>query len=159
MSLFVTGTIGTAWGSICLFARYLPRNTLATQRWFLSGFMAGLWAFAARRGERSNFLYSARLSLDSLWKVGVKRGWWKGVRNGDVLVFTLSLALLDAVYEAQPRAVRGAALRKAMGVFRGEGWVDRGVQETGVKDEKEDETPDISNVVPESEEGVREKTD
>lgn len=90
----------------------------------------------ARKGERGNFLYSARVSIDSLWKVGVKRGWWKGVKGGDVLLFVASLALLDAVYEARPKAVKGAALRKGMGVLRGEGWVDRavGVQ---VEDEKE----------------------
>lgn len=130
MSLFITGAIGTSWGSICLFANYLPRNMLSTQRWFVSGFIGGLWAFLARRGERSNFLYSARLSLDSLWKVGVKRGWWTGVRGGDVLVFAASLALIDAVYESRPNAVKGAMLRKGMGVLRGEGWVDRASQES-----------------------------
>lgn len=127
MSLFITGAIGTSWGSICLFANYLPRSMLSTQRWFLGGFIGGLWAYVARRGERSNFLYSARLSIDSLWKVGVKRGWWKGIQGGDVLLFTASLALLNVVYEARPNAVKGAALRKAMGVLRGDGWVDRAV--------------------------------
>lgn len=125
MSLFITGSIGTAWGTICLFATYLPRNTLATQRWFLSGLLGGLWAFVARRGQRSSFIYSARMSLDSFWKVGVKRGWWKGVKGGDVMLFAASLALIDALYETQPKAVRGAMIRKGMGVLRGEGWVDR----------------------------------
>ena len=125
MSLFITGAVGTSWGSICLFANYLPRHLLPTQRWFLGGFLGGLWAYVARKNERGNFLYSARLSIDSCWKVGVKRGWWKGVRGGDVLVFAASLALLDVVYEARPRAVRGAAIRKSMGVLRGEGWMDR----------------------------------
>ncbi|KAI5246087.1 hypothetical protein E4T43_02857 [Aureobasidium subglaciale] len=125
MSLFITGSIGTAWGTICLFATYLPRTTLATQRWFLSGFIGGLWAFVARRGQRSSFIYSARMSLDSFWKVGVKRGWWKGVKGGDVMLFAASLALIDALYETKPNAVRGAMIRKGMGVLRGEGWVDR----------------------------------
>jgi len=138
MSLFITGAIGTSWGSICLFANYMPRNFLSTQRWFLGGFLGGLWAFAARNGERSTFLYSARLSIDSFWKVGVKRGWWKGIKGGDVLVFVASLALLDAVYEARPRAVRGAALRKGMGVLRGEGWVDRVVRLDAVVEKVED---------------------
>jgi hypothetical protein len=60
-----------------------------------------------------------------LWKVGRKRGWWKGVKNGDVLVFVASLALMNAVYEARPGAVKGAAIRKGMGVMRGESWVDK----------------------------------
>lgn len=65
------------------------------------------------------------MSLDSFWKVGVKRGWWKGVKGGDVLLFAASLALIDTLYETQPKAVRGAMIRKGMGVLRGEGWVDR----------------------------------
>ena len=132
MSLFVTGAIGTSWASICLFANQLPRTLLPTQRLFLGGFLGGLWAYVARRGERANFLYAARLSIESSWKVGVARGWWRGVEGGDVLVFVASLALLDVVYEARPRAVRGAALRKACGVLRGEGWVDRVVGVEGV---------------------------
>jgi hypothetical protein len=125
MSLFITGSIGTSWGSICLFNNYLPRSILPTQRWFLGGFIGGLWAYVARKGERGNFLYSLRLSIDSLWKVGRKRGWWKGIRNGDVLIFIASLALMNAVYEARPAAVTGAAMKKGMGVMRGEGWVDQ----------------------------------
>lgn len=69
-------------------------------------------------------MYSARLSLDSFYKVGKKRGWWRGFRNGDVLLFTASLALLNYVYQVKPDAVQGAAVRKAMGVMRGEGFKD-----------------------------------
>lgn len=125
MSLFVTGAIGTSWGSICLFQHLLPRTVLPTQRWVLGGALGGSWAFLERKTGRGNFLYSTRLSIDSLWKVGVKRGWWKGVANGDVLLFVGSLALMQAVYEADPKAVNGAAVRKALGMLRGEGWVDR----------------------------------
>ncbi|KAK3673054.1 hypothetical protein LTR78_007165 [Recurvomyces mirabilis] len=125
MSVFITGAIGTSWASVCFFSNTLPRNVLPTQRWFLGGFLGGLFAFVARRGERSNFLYSARLSIDSLYKVGKKRGWWKGVRQGDVLLFVASLALLNVVYERRADAVRGAMVRKALSSFRGEGWVDR----------------------------------
>jgi hypothetical protein len=131
ISLFITGSIGTSWGSICLFNQILPKGFLPTQRWFLGGFFGGLWAYIARHKERGNFLYSLRLSLDSLWKVGRKRNWWRGVKNGDVLVFVASLALLGAVYEAKPGAVRGPVLRKGMGMLRGEGWVDRAGQEKG----------------------------
>ncbi|KAF2208119.1 hypothetical protein CERZMDRAFT_50003 [Cercospora zeae-maydis SCOH1-5] len=125
MSLFITGAIGTSWASICLFNNVLPRNFLPTQRWFLGGFMGGLWAYAGRNQERDNFMYSFRLSLGSFYKVGKKRGWWRGVKNGDVLLFVASLAAINFVYEAQPGAVQGPMIRKALGVFRGEGWVDR----------------------------------
>ena len=68
---------------------------------------------------------SVRLSIDSLWKVGVKRGWWKGVKNGDVWVFVAGMMLLNVVYEVDPKAVSGGVLRKGIGMLRGDGWVDR----------------------------------
>ncbi|OQN95412.1 hypothetical protein B0A48_18427 [Cryoendolithus antarcticus] len=120
ISVFITGAIGTSWGSICLFNHLLPRAFLPTQRWFLGGFLGGLWAFVARQKERGNFLYSLRVSIDSLWKVGRKRRWWKGVKNGDVLVFVASLALMNVVYEARAGAVKGAVVVKGMELMRGD---------------------------------------
>ncbi|KAK3703705.1 hypothetical protein LTR37_014283 [Vermiconidia calcicola] len=143
MSIFVTGAIGTSWASLCALNNILPRTVLPTQRLFLGGFVGGLWAYVARKHERGNFLYSARLSIDSFYKVGKKRGWWRGIRNGDVLLFVVSLALLGYVYEVQPGAVQGAMLRKGIGVMRGEGFVDRAAPQskegTEVMEEKEQE--------------------
>jgi hypothetical protein len=127
MSIFISGAIGTSWGSICLFQNVFPRNFLPTQRWFLGGFLGGLWAFLERKGGRGNFLYCSRMSIDSLWKVGVKRGWWRGIKNGDVVLFVLSLATVNVLYENAPRSVSSGVARKGLGVLRGEGWVDRAV--------------------------------
>lgn len=65
-------------------------------------------------------MYSVRLSLDSVWNVGVKRGWWRGVRGGEVGLFVLGLAALGAVYEVDREAVRGGMVRKGVGWLRGE---------------------------------------
>lgn len=79
---------------------------------------------------------SARYSLASLWKVGVKRGWWKGVANGDLLVFVTSLALIQGIYEVNPKAVTGGVIRKSLGMLRGDGWVDRAVINDTKKDDE-----------------------
>lgn len=105
----------------------MPGKFLPTQRWFLGGFLGGLFAFLERGSGRSNFLYSARLSMDSAWKVGVKRGWWKGVRNGDTMLFIASLALIQSIYETNPKAISGGVVRKSLSMLRGEGWTDRAV--------------------------------
>lgn len=139
MSLFVTGAIGTSWASICFMQQYLPGRVLATQRWFVGGFVGGLWALLERKGGRGNALYTARLSIDSLWKVGVKRGWWRAVKNGDVLLFVASLMVINGVYERRPRAVAGPSVRKSLGMLRGDGWVDRVVVMKGSLTEKEEE--------------------
>lgn len=123
-STFATGAISTAWASICFFQQYLPRHLLATQRFFLGGFVAGLWAWVERRHGRSVFLYSARTSVDSLWKVGVKRRWWRSMKGGDVWVFVLALAITGVVYERDAKAVQESSFRKGVSWFRGEGFRD-----------------------------------
>lgn len=74
-------------------------------------------------------MYSVRLSLDSAWKVGVKRKLWRGVRGGEVGLFVLGLAALGAVYEVDKEAVRGGLVRKAVGFLRGEVEKDNEDQE------------------------------
>ena len=85
----------------------------------------------------------ARLSVDSAWKVGVKRRWWKGIKNGDVCLFVVSLAVVNALYEVSPRSVNSGVARKGLGVLRGEGWVDRAVlgrEHQGKGEEEQQET-------------------
>lgn len=133
-STFATGALSTAWASLCFFQTWLPRHVLATQRVFAGGFLAGLWAWVERRHSRGIFLYSARVSVDSLWKVGVKRRWWRAMRGGDVWLFVLALMLTSVVYERDAKAIREAKWRKGVSWVRGEGWRD-----WAVEDEEEDE--------------------
>ncbi|PHH85319.1 hypothetical protein CDD83_595 [Cordyceps sp. RAO-2017] len=139
LSTFVAGAISTAWASICLFQAYLPRHVLATQRFFLGGFFAGLWAWAERRHGRAVFLHSARASVDSLWKVGVKRRWWKAMRGGDVWVFVAALMLTGVVYERDARAIREGHWRKGVSWVRGEGWRDWSAEAETDEEEEEEE--------------------
>ncbi|CAL8581278.1 hypothetical protein XPA_006978 [Xanthoria parietina] len=125
MTLFITMAIGTSWGSICFFANAFPRHFLPTQRWFLGGFLGGLWGFLERKGGRSNFLYSVRMSIDSTWKVGKKRGWWSGIKGGDLGVFVMGLMVINMIYERDASAVQGSMVRKGLGFLRGEGLMDR----------------------------------
>jgi hypothetical protein len=120
MSTFFAGTVGTSWGSICLFQHLLPRNALPTQRFFLGGFLGGLWAFLVKDSRRSDFLLFFRLSVESAWKVGMKRGLWKGFKGGDVWLFVVSLAIVNMVYTKDTEAVRGGLFRKAVAGLRGE---------------------------------------
>ncbi|KAF7560823.1 hypothetical protein G7046_g3314 [Stylonectria norvegica] len=137
MTTFLTGSISTAWASICFFQAWLPRHILATQRFFLGGFFAGLWAWVERRNGRGIFLYSARASIDSLWKVGVKRRWWKSMKGGDVWLFVLALMVTGVVYERDAQAIREGNWRKGMSWVRGEGWRDWSVEEEEIDEDKE----------------------
>ena len=116
---FITGAIGTSWASICFFQAFLPRALFSHSRWFWGGFLGGLWAIVDRQRGRSQFLYNVRMSVDSLWKVGRKRGWWRGVNGGDVVVFVVSLALTNAVFERRRGSV-DASVGRGIGWLRGE---------------------------------------
>ena len=78
-----------------------------------------MWGFVDRKGGKGHFLYSVRMSIDSLWKVGVKRGLWKGFEGGDVAVFVAGFAVLNVVFEKK-RTVLGTGLGKGVGWLRGE---------------------------------------
>ncbi|KAH8598789.1 hypothetical protein B0O99DRAFT_591412 [Bisporella sp. PMI_857] len=123
-SFFVSGSIGTSWAAICFFQQLLPKHLLATQRFFLGGMAGGMWGWLVRSDARGEFLYGARASIDSLWKVGRKRGWWRGIRGGDVGLFVASLAVINVVYERDARAVRSRIARRTVSSLRGEGWRD-----------------------------------
>lgn len=126
----ITGAIGASWGSICLFAAIFPRNFLPKFRFFIGGFLAGCFQFLDRTtAGKVNSLYSIRLSADSLWKVGVKHEWWRGVQGGDVVVFVVGLGLLNAVYELREKAVEDTSIKTLMKVLRGE--IEIGLSQKG----------------------------
>ena len=118
-AMFVTGAVGTSWGSICLFQILFPRTFLPTKRWFLGGFLGGLWGFLERKRGRPQFLYSLRVSIDSTWKLGVKKKWWKAGKYGDVWVFTVSLMVLNFIYESHPDALTSGLWKHGLAFIRG----------------------------------------
>ena len=81
-------------------------------------------------------MYSMRLSIDSLWKVGVKRGYWKGLNGGDVAVFVAGLAVMNVVYEKRRSAI-GGGMGKGIGWLRGEDLFGKRPAEEEQKDLKE----------------------
>lgn len=123
-SIFVSGAIGTSWASICLFQSLLPAVVLPTQRFFFSGFLGGLWAFVVKGIARDDIMNTVRLSIDSLWKVGRKKGWWRGGRGGDVWLFVVGMMAINAVFEHNPKSIRGGLVRKSLSSLRGEGLRD-----------------------------------
>jgi hypothetical protein len=138
ITTFITGAIGTSWASVCFFQMLLPRAVLPRTRFFLGGFAGGLWAFLDRSAGRANFLYSMRLSIDSSWKVAIKRGWVKGFKNGDVVLFVASLMAINYVYERKPDAV-DPMVAKGLAFLRGESIIPKKSQKEIEKKGKETE--------------------
>ncbi|KAL5343941.1 hypothetical protein BJX70DRAFT_393364 [Aspergillus crustosus] len=120
----LSAAIGSAWGSLCLWNAVLPRSALPTQRFYLSGALAGIPFAFLGSNNRSLFLYFLRLAVDSAWKTGVKRGLWKGWRGGDAWLFVVAWAILGSSLECRPNSVQGPSARKLLAWMRGDGFVD-----------------------------------
>lgn len=79
-------------------------------------------------------MYAVRASILSAWQVGKKRGWWNGVKGGDVALFVASLMVIETVFERNREAVNSRVARRLVGGFRGEGWSDSVIEQP--KDQK-----------------------
>lgn len=123
MTAVLSLAIGSAWGSVCLLDKNLPRSTLPTKRFFISGALGGL-PFMFLGNSRTTFLYFFRSAIVSAYKSGIKRGLWKGRKGGELLLFVLSWALMGSILEANPNAVQGGGLRKGLAWLRGDGFAD-----------------------------------
>ncbi|KPI43185.1 uncharacterized protein AB675_6956 [Cyphellophora attinorum] len=132
----LTGAIGVSWASICLFQQIFPRKFLPQFRFVLGGFLGGLFQIVEGNSSAgyANSMYAARTSVDSLWKVGVKRGWWRGVKGGDVYVLVAAMAVLNVCWDVGgERLRREQRMLRVLKVLRGE--VELGLGEKKVKKE------------------------
>ena len=99
-SIAVSGQIGLSWGTICFWQQFLPRALLPEFRFFLGGLLGGVFQIVDRTASgHANAMYVARTSVDSVWKVGVKKRWWRPVKAGDVWLFVAAVAVYNVVYD------------------------------------------------------------
>lgn len=74
-------SIGTAWSTICLFQHYLPNNFIPTKRFYLQGFLAGLWSYILPVQRATDLgMYTARMAIQTAWDVGVIQRKWRNRR-------------------------------------------------------------------------------
>lgn len=102
VTVVVCGSLAGTWGSICFFNNYLPKSFIPQFRFFLGAALSSSIAMIDRSSTgHENAMYTTRLSLDSLWKVGRKKGWWRGVKGGDVGLFVVALAVFSVLWDSQ----------------------------------------------------------
>jgi hypothetical protein len=123
----LTGAIGASWGTICLFQWILPRAFIPQFRFFLGGLIGGSFQLLDPGSiGHGNSMYAARTSVDSLWKVGVKRRWWKPVKGGDVYLFVAALALINTCFDVGGQSVSKDRTMLLIKVLRGD--IELGLQ-------------------------------
>lgn len=123
LTAVLSAAVGSAWASLCFWNGTLPRSTLPTKRFYLSGFLGGLPFFFVGN-SRHVFMYFFRAAVDSAWKAGVKRGLWRGWNSGDLWLIVLAWAAIGSMLEARPSTVQGPGVRKLFAFLRGDHFVD-----------------------------------
>ncbi|PWN53209.1 hypothetical protein IE53DRAFT_201485 [Violaceomyces palustris] len=102
----ISGSIGTAWGLICFFQKYLPRTFMPRSRYFLNGFLSSVFILAVAPARRSQLgTYITRMSVTSSWEILKKNGKVKPVRFGEYIMLALGLGLVSAIYEQRPESL------------------------------------------------------
>lgn len=124
LTAVLSTSIGSAWGSLCLWNTLLSRSALPTKRFFLSGALGGLPFAFLGNNSRSAFMSIFRSAVDSAWKSGVKRGLWRGWTGGELGLIVVSWAVMGAILEKRPGAVQAGGLRKGLAWLRGDGFLD-----------------------------------
>lgn len=122
-SLYVTGSVQTVWGAICLLQRILPGTFMPKsryvpppfsilfspfstfplntkpRRWIINGTLASLWVYALNSRRQSQIsIYVARLGLLSLWRAYKKRA-YPSLPYGELLIFALGWEALKELQD------------------------------------------------------------
>lgn len=135
VTIVVCGSLAGSWGSICFFNNYLPKSFIPQFRFFLGGALSSCLAIIDRSPTgHENAMYSTRSSLDSLWKVGRRRGWWKGVKGGDVWLFVISLAMFSILLDSQRATFAKDRSMAVIRLLRGD--IEMGLRNRDEKDDK-----------------------
>lgn len=139
-TMAISGAIGASWGTICLFQAIMPRKFLPQFRFFLGGLLGGSFQFFDRTtAGHANAMYAARTSVDSLWKVGVKRKWWRPIKGGDVYLFVAALAMINVCFDVGGEKIRKDRVMGLVKVLRGEVEVGLQRKEAAVEEDKKAE--------------------
>ncbi|KAM0789497.1 hypothetical protein ACM66B_000316 [Microbotryomycetes sp. NB124-2] len=139
-SAFLSLALGTAWGSICAFQHYLPGRLLPTKRFYVQGFLAGLWVWlvpAARRVDLG--LYSLRIALQCAWDVAVSRGKARNIPGGELLYFSVAMGILMSCHDRDPALLQSRLVKASLKRIGGPGQVERAELHREVGQESEED--------------------
>lgn len=68
--------------------------------------------------------------------MGKKRGWWRGVKGGDLVVLVLGMAIMGGLFETDEGAISDGMLRRLVKGLRGDGGQTE-MKSKGVKEREE----------------------
>ncbi|RHZ59506.1 hypothetical protein Glove_363g34 [Diversispora epigaea] len=118
---FITMSIATAWGLICGFQNLFPNKFMSISRIYLNGFIGGLWILLLDPVRRTEIgMTSFRFLLETSWKLLVKKGKVKSIKNGEVICFSFAMACIMTIYKTQPKSISSPYVRNTIEKLMGD---------------------------------------
>ncbi|RKP26232.1 hypothetical protein SYNPS1DRAFT_14468 [Syncephalis pseudoplumigaleata] len=105
-SLFLSSYVTMAWIVPCVLRYTFKRERI----WFyyLNGILSGLCAIIDAPGRRIELgMYCLPRALESFWKCGVQWGWWRNIKNAEVVYFSMAMGILMSIYQTAPESIQG----------------------------------------------------
>lgn len=97
-SAFLSFYGATAWYIPCVLRHYFKSD----KTWFyrVNGIVSGSMLFLESPSKRVEIaLYCFPRAIESFWNDGVRRGWFKNIKNGEILYFSLSAGVLMTLFD------------------------------------------------------------
>ena len=95
---FLSGYCTLAWYVTCLSRNAFNKELKAA--FFVNGLVSGMASLLEPPRRRIELgMYCLPRALESIWKIGLKSGMWKTVKNGDVYMFCASMAVMMKLYQ------------------------------------------------------------
>ncbi|KAI8873629.1 hypothetical protein GQ42DRAFT_160425 [Ramicandelaber brevisporus] len=79
--------------------------------YLLNGFVGGLFIFVEAPSRRTELgMYMLLRAIESQWDLGIKKGWWRAVKGGQLVYSALSVGVLMSLYQHDPSSIRSGYL-------------------------------------------------
>ncbi|KAJ3226434.1 hypothetical protein HK099_004887 [Clydaea vesicula] len=103
-TLFLASYVTVAFSSVCYFRRIFGGDKI--WMYYVNGFLAGSTVLLEAPGRRLELaLYCFPRALESFFNCGVKKGWFRNIKNGELIYFGLSMATMMTLYQHDPESI------------------------------------------------------
>ncbi|KAI8873186.1 hypothetical protein GQ42DRAFT_118297 [Ramicandelaber brevisporus] len=108
-TLFFSLVVCACFNVLCASRRTIGYD--AFPAFLLNGLIAGSYIFIEPSSRRTELgMYMLLRAIESQWDLGIKKGWWRAVKGGQLVYSALSVGVLMSLYQHDPSSIRSGYL-------------------------------------------------